>query len=71
MSVAELLPALEALPRADKLRAACFLLAGLAREEGIELLERNQDYPVWTPIHAFSAADTLLKALSEEQSVQQ
>ncbi|RMF27927.1 MAG: hypothetical protein D6759_16785 [Chloroflexi bacterium] len=65
--VTELLPQIQALPRADKLRLMWFLVLELAREEGIVLLQPNQDYPIWTPYDAFDAAATLLKALEEEQ----
>jgi len=27
---------------------------------------RKKDYPIWTPLNAVEAADTLLKALAEE-----
>lgn len=66
--VTELLPKVQALPRADKLRLMQFLVFELAREEGIALLQPNQAYPVWTPYNAFEAAATLLNALEEEQS---
>jgi hypothetical protein len=67
MVLAELLPNLQTLPRADKLRAVQFLVFLLANEEGVNLLELGQSYPIWTPIHAFEAADTMLKMLAEEQ----
>ena len=67
MLVTELLPKVQALPRADKLRLMQFLVFELAREEGITLLQPGQDYPIWTPYNAFDAATTLLNALEEEQ----
>jgi hypothetical protein len=39
MSLAEVLPMVQTLPRADKLRLVHFLVSELAREEGITLLE--------------------------------
>jgi hypothetical protein len=65
--ITELLPKIQALPRADKLRLMQFLVSELAREEGITLLQPNEDYPIWTPYDAFDAATTLLNALKEEQ----
>lgn len=65
--VTELLPKIQVLPRADKLRLMQFLVFELAREEGIALLQTDQDYPVWTPYDAFDAAKTLLNALEGEQ----
>ncbi len=65
--ITELLPKVQALPKADKLRLMQFLVFELAREEGVALLQPDQDYPIWTPYNAFDAASTLLSALEEEQ----
>jgi hypothetical protein len=59
----ELLPALRALSRADKLHLLQHLVVELAREEGVPLVEMGAAYPVWTPLHAFEAASVMLKAL--------
>jgi hypothetical protein len=68
MSLVELLPVLQALPKDDKLRLMQFLVFELAKEEGITLLELGKTYSLWTPYNAFEAADTLLKALAEEKT---
>ncbi len=65
MSVAELLPTLKELPRADKLRIMQFLISELAREEGA-LLEAGAEYTVWSPYDSFEAAGALLNALKVE-----
>jgi hypothetical protein len=65
--ITELLPKVQALPKADKLRLMQFLVSELAREEGVTLLQPDTDYPIWTPYNAFDAATTLLNALKEEQ----
>jgi hypothetical protein len=65
--ITELLPKVQALPKADKLRLMQFLVSELAREEGVTLLQPDADYPIWTPYNAFDAATTLLNALKEEQ----
>jgi len=65
--ITELLSKVQALPRVDKLRLMQFLVFELAREEGVALLQPNEDYPMWTPYDAFDAASTLLNALKEEQ----
>jgi len=67
MSLKELLPILQKLERADKLRAVQFLVFELAKEEGIALLAPGAAYPVWTPYHAVGAADSLLGMLSAPQ----
>jgi hypothetical protein len=63
----QLIPSLHALPRRDKLKVMQFLLTELTDEEGVDLLTANQAYPVWTPLQADSAAETLLHALAEDK----
>jgi len=66
MSLVDLLPTVRALPRADKLRLMHLLIAELAREEGIPLVEEQGSYPIWTPYNAFDAAATLWQALDQK-----
>lgn len=66
--ITELLPQVQSLPRADKLRLMQLLVFELAREEGVTLLQPDEDYPIWTPYNAFDAAATLLNVLKEEES---
>jgi len=68
--ITELLPQVRGLPRSDKLRLMQFLVSELAQEDGITLLQSDEDYPIWTPYHAFDAAATLLNVLREEQVIQ-
>jgi hypothetical protein len=63
MSLTELFPTVKQLPRADKLRLMQFLVVELAQEEGIALLTAGAEYPIWTPLNAFGAAETLRKML--------
>ena len=67
MSLAELLPAVQTLPREDKARLAHLLIAELAGEEGRLPGPEERRYPVWTPYNAFDAAALLSKALAEER----
>lgn len=69
MSLGELIPVLQALPRADKLRLLQFLVFELAQEEGVPPFDPELTYPIWTPYNAFEAADTLLRALETEKDV--
>jgi hypothetical protein len=69
MSLAELIPVLQALPHADKLRLLQVLVFDLAQEEGVSFLDPNLTYPIWTPYHAFEAADTLLQALEADKAI--
>jgi hypothetical protein len=65
MSLADLIPALHDLPRADKFRALQFLTTELARQEG-DMLVEGLAYPVFSPLDAFSAAATLESCLKEQ-----
>lgn len=56
------------LARADKLRLMQFLVVDLAQKEGIPLLSADAEYPIWTPLFAFEAADTLLQMLQTHQA---
>ena len=68
MTVVELYPKVKMLPRADKLRLMQFLVIDLAQEDGIPLLTADDEYPVWTPINAFEAADTLFQMLQDHKA---
>lgn len=67
MSLVEMLPEIQSLPRADKLRLIQLLAQELAEAEAPPLLESGKDYPVWSPDQAFEAADTLLRALHTDE----
>ena len=45
-----------------------FLVIDLAQEEGVPLLAADAEYPIWTPLHAFEAADALLQMLKTHQA---
>lgn len=68
MSLTELLPVVRTLPRADKLRLMQFLVIDLAHEEGVPLLVADAEYPIWTPLNAFDAAETLAHVLEKHQT---
>ena len=68
MSLAELFPVIKTLPRADKLRLMQFLVVDLARAEGVPLFEAEAEYPIWTPLNAFDAAETLMRLLEEHKA---
>lgn len=64
MKLAELLPVLHELPRADKFRAVQYLTAELAQAEGG--LVAGTEYPVWSPTEAHDAAAALTQYLREQ-----
>ena len=67
MSLIEMLPDIQTLARADKLRLIQFLAQELAQAEALPLLIAGQSYPVSSPDQAFAAAETLLQTLHAEQ----
>jgi hypothetical protein len=66
MSLVEVLPSINSLSRVEKLRLIQLLAEELADGEGSSGILANQSYPVWSPDHAFSAAETLLQTLRSE-----
>jgi len=68
MSLTELFPDVMQLPRADKFRLMQFLVAELAREDGVSLLVSGAEYPIWTPLDAFEAAETLMQMLGNHRT---
>jgi len=46
-----------------------YLLLNLAQNEG-GLIKAEQNYPVWSPIDAFDAANVMLKALKDSEVTQ-
>jgi hypothetical protein len=67
MSLAELVPALQDLPRDDKLELIRLLVTDLTRQEGIDLLQSGASYPVWTPLGAYDAARSLQQLLDHDR----
>ncbi len=68
MTLNEVLPALHALPRAEKLRLIQLLAADVAIEESPAASDVNATYPVWSPHDAFDGAATLLRVLEQEKA---
>jgi hypothetical protein len=68
MSLAELMPALEKLPRDDKLEVIRLLISDLTRHEGIDLLQSGASYPIWTPFDAYDAARSLQQLLDQDRA---
>ena len=68
MTLIELLTTARTLCRADRIRLVQYLVADLAREEGVTSFEENTAYPIWTPLHAFEAAATMLEALGKQNA---
>lgn len=67
MVSSELMTALRELSRADKFYVMQVLVSELAQQE-VDLIKPNQDYPVWSPLDAVDAADTMLDVLRAAQA---
>jgi len=61
-----LIPEAKSLSRADKLRLIQLPAAELAVDEDGSI-PANQSYAVWSPDHAFAAADVMLQSLAAEK----
>lgn len=68
MFLSELFSNVKLLSRADKLRLMQLLVVELAQEEGVSLLTAGAEYPIWTPLNAFGAAETLMKMLEARKA---
>ena len=66
MSLAQVLPEVQSLSRMDKIRLIQFLAQELEHDDS-GVIELGQSYPIWSPESAFSAADTLMRALEDEK----
>lgn len=73
MSLAELMPEVELLPRADKFLLARRLLESLEQQETesedslIKLVAAEAAFSIWSPFDAHAAADTLEALLKQER----
>jgi hypothetical protein len=66
MSLVEILPSVQSLPREDKLQLIHILTQELAEAEGPAELVPGQAYPVWSPFDAWEAAAKLEEFLRSE-----
>jgi hypothetical protein len=67
MSFIELMPALDSLPRADKVRVIQYLAAKLGGEDESVPFTAGRSYPIWSPYDAHEAAAVLSRLLEEEK----
>ncbi|AFZ35836.1 hypothetical protein Sta7437_2294 [Stanieria cyanosphaera PCC 7437] len=67
MVSAELLNTLRNFNRADKLYIMQVLVSELAQAK-TNLIQPDQEYPVWSPYDAFEAADTMLQVLEKAKT---
>lgn len=67
MTLSEMLPTIQSLARADKLRLIQLLAADVARDEGVALDIANKPVPIWSPHDSFEGAATLLRVLDDDK----
>lgn len=67
MTLSEILPTIQSLPRSDKLRLIELLAADVARDEGLALDIANKTVPIWSPHDSFVGAATLLRVLDDDK----
>jgi hypothetical protein len=68
MTLSEILPTIQSLPRADKLRLLQLLVADVARDEGIALDMAEKTISIWSPHDSIQGAATLLRVLDEDKA---
>jgi len=66
MSIAEIIPAAQALSRREKFQLAQMLLEDLARGELPAMFQDGRVYPIYTPEYTPGAAAQLAQLLKEE-----
>jgi hypothetical protein len=67
MSIAEIMPAVQALSRSEKFQLAKILIDGLAKEDSLGFLP-GQVFPIYTPAYAPQAATQLAEVLKDDKS---
>jgi hypothetical protein len=67
MSITEIMPAVQALSRAEKFKLARLLIDGLADEDSL-LFKEGQVFPIHTPEYAPLAAAQLAEVLKDDES---
>jgi len=67
MSIAEIIPAVRALPRSEKFKLVRLLLDDLAGEEPLSMLKQGQEFPIYTPEFVPGAAAQLARLLEEQE----
>jgi hypothetical protein len=69
MSLSDLLPSLEALPRAEKLQAIRFLTEKLMEEDKLlAYFQPGGSYPVWSPYDSYEAAAVIHRMLESDEN---
>jgi hypothetical protein len=65
MSISELLPAVQALPELEKRELIRILTEDLAVTRESPLTVQGAEFPIWTPLAAYAAGETMMAAIEE------
>lgn len=68
MTLTELIPSIHNLNRSEKIHLLQIIVNELAQEEKNDYLIPHEDYPIYSPLNAFEAAETLLQLLEENKT---
>jgi hypothetical protein len=68
LSIAEIMPVVESLSRAEKLQLARLLIDGLANDETSIVFKEGHVYPIHTPEYSPGAAAQLAQVLKDFES---
>lgn len=68
MTLADILPRIQSLPREEKLRLIQLLAADVAREEAVPDQPADQTISLWSPHDAFEGAAALLRVLDHDEA---
>jgi hypothetical protein len=67
MTLTKLIPTIHNLNRREKIQLLQIIVNDLAEEEKNLGFKHNEDYPIYSPLNAFEAGETLLKLLEDNQ----
>jgi hypothetical protein len=70
MTLAEILPSIDALPNADKLQLIQHLAADIARQELLVDAFKSVTISYWSPHDSLEGAATLMNLLEQERTAQ-
>ena len=68
MTITELIPSIQNLNRSEKIQLLQIIVNELAQEEQNSPLNNQENYPIYSPLNAFEAADTLLQVLEDNKN---
>ena len=68
MTLSELLPGIQSLPRGEKLHLIQLLAADVAQEEQLTAGWKGSQIEIWTPYNSDEAAQVLLAELGAEKA---